>query len=84
MTDRSIFHQHIDALLSDYVQVNPIGTRRRLIVQITNSASFYHRFKSGQSMTTATYERILGWFDKVWPEKALWPDGVPRPSRQDS
>ena len=38
------------------------------------------RIRGGGSFTVATYDRVLRWFSDHWPEDAIWPEGVERPT----
>jgi hypothetical protein len=78
MSNRSYVHQQIDKVLDRYLDHTPTS-HRRVIMCITNSASFYQRFKAGDAMSTDNAERIMRWLSDNWPAKAVWPEDVPRP-----
>lgn len=42
----------------------------------------FAKFSRGQDCHTATAERLLAWFDQVWPSDLAWPEGaIPRPNK---
>lgn len=41
--------------------------------------TFFDRIQT-KSFTARTYDRVMTWFDRNWPESLGWPSNVPRPS----
>ena len=35
---------------------------------------------SDVTFTVRRYDKVVCWFDQNWPEGAIWPEGVVRPS----
>lgn len=40
--------------------------------------TFFSRVASGSNFTVETYDRVVKWLSKNWPEGLLWPDGIER------
>lgn len=47
-------------------------------------ARFLARIDSGKSFTVRVYRETIRWFDENWPEGAVWPPEVPRPSERQA
>ena len=45
-----------------------------------NDNTFFARLQQGGGFTIRTYDRLMQWFSDNWPEGAVWPADVPRPS----
>ena len=39
--------------------------------------TFFDRIQT-KSFTIRTYDRVMTWFDRNWPETLAWPTGIPR------
>ena len=52
----------------------------RISTIVFNDGKILQRLSSGGDLTTGRYERAVNWFSENWPEKAKWPEFVPRPT----
>jgi hypothetical protein len=48
--------------------------------RVLGKGGFFDRLKNGGDCRTATAERVLLWFDAVWPDDLPWASDAPRPS----
>jgi hypothetical protein len=55
-------------------------SRSRVSTIVFNSGMVLDRLTAGRDLTTGNYERAMQWFSDNWPEGAVWPADVPRPS----
>lgn len=45
-----------------------------------NDNTFFSRIQAGKGFTIGTFDRVVAWFSKNWPDDCAWPDGVERPA----
>ncbi|TDE40960.1 hypothetical protein [Antarcticimicrobium sediminis] len=48
--------------------------------RVLGKGDFFKRLKRGGDCRTETSERVLDWFDAVWPDDLDWACDLPRPS----
>lgn len=58
-------------------------SRSRLSTIIFNDGKALDRVAGGGDLNTRSYEKAIAWLSENWPEDAVWPDGVERPSGED-
>lgn len=49
-------------------------------MRAAKDARFGDRIGAGASFTARVYDNVVSWFDRNWPEGAIWPEAVARPS----
>jgi hypothetical protein len=42
-------------------------------------ARFFDRLADGKGFTVKTYDLVMNWFSRNWPDATPWPEGIPRP-----
>lgn len=48
--------------------------------RLLKSGTRFRRIRAGSDISTGTFERAMQWLSDNWPEGAVWPEGVERPS----
>ena len=65
-----------------------VGTKGRdgqpslagISTRIFGDGKTFSRIGAGGDVTTGSFERAMRWFSDNWPEGAVWPEHVERPS----
>lgn len=75
--------QQLLALASAYCEATDvkIGT---LSFRIFNDSKIFARISNGNDITTGRFEKAIRWFSENWPENAVWPETVARPTHAKS
>lgn len=55
-------------------------SRDRLSTIVLSGGKRLQNIASGRDLNTATFERAMQWFSDNWPDGAVWPADIPRPS----
>lgn len=60
-------------------QLSTVGKKTMLLKH-----SFFPDIAAGAlpDFKVQTFDRVVAWFDKEWPNEAIWPKGISRPSRR--
>lgn len=48
--------------------------------QCAADARFFSRIRGGRTFTVKKFDDVVLWFSHNWPEKAVWPENIIRPS----
>lgn len=74
---------HLDLLLAAYreqIDRQP-STLGRLAA---DDGKFFERIRDGATFTVKKYDAVVSWFSVNWPDGAVWPADVPRPTIEAS
>lgn len=69
-----------------------VGTRGRdgrlslsgISTRIFADGKTFARIAAGGDLTTGSFERAMRWFSDNWPEGAVWPASIERPSQSST
>lgn len=50
---------------------------------VVSHARLFKRLRDGKGCSVATYNNVMAWFSKNWPEDLEWPSDIPRPVAAD-
>lgn len=53
-------------------------------MRAAKDARFMSRIDAGSSFTVKTYDSVMRWFSRNWPDGAKWPKTVARPSSREA
>ncbi len=74
---------HFLSLVDEYRRVREVSDSR-VSTLVFNDGSRIALIRGGGDLGTRRMQRAIEWFSENWPEGAIWPDGVTRPSEAAS
>jgi hypothetical protein len=73
--------RNLELLLAAYRQHVDRATAT-IARQCAGDGDFFARLKRGGGLTVRTYDRVVAWFARHWPDDAVWPTKVNKPGEE--
>jgi hypothetical protein len=70
---------HLLTLADEYQRHDPVEDKT-LSFRVFGDSKKLSSLRVGADLTTSRFNLALSWFDDNWPQMAVWPDEVPRPT----
>ncbi len=71
-------------VLADQFAAATKRSRARVSTLVFNDGKRLSRLSEGFDIGTRTFEAAVVWFSDHWPEGLDWPEGIPRPARDET
>lgn len=82
ITIRMTHTEKLLSLMDRYCEATK-RSQARVSTIVLGSGHRIGSIRNGAGFTFRIYDRAVAWFSDNWPENAVWPDGVERPTPQN-